>query len=232
MIFRRLYDADTSTCTYLLGDEASGQAVLIDPVREQAERDLGLLAELDLTLCHVLETHVHADHVTGAGVLRTRTGCRSVVSRHGGAPCADLQIDHGDRIGFGERWLEVRATPGHTDGCVTYVLDDHSMAFTGDALLVRGCGRTDFQQGSARSLWRSIHEQVFSLPDQCLLYPGHDYKGHSVTSVAEEKQHNPRLGGARTEEEFVAIMDGLGLAPPRRIAEAVPANQNCGAVVS
>jgi len=232
MIFRRLYDSDTSTCTYLVADEASRRAVLIDPVREQVERDLALLAELDLTLAYVLETHVHADHVTGAGVLRARTGCRSVVSRRGGAPCADLQVDDGDRIRLGERWLEVRATPGHTDGCVTYVLDDHSMAFTGDALLIRGCGRTDFQQGSAATLWRSIHEQIFTLPDACLLYPGHDYKGHCATSVAEEKRHNPRLGGARTEAEFVAIMDGLGLAPPKRIAEAVPANRNCGVMAS
>lgn len=228
MIFRQLYDADTSTYTYLLADEASREAVLIDSVREQAERDLQIIEELGLVLCYVLETHVHADHVTGAGVLRDRTGCRTVVSRHGGAPCADIQVDHGDRISFGRRYVEVRATPGHTNGCITYVLDDLSKAFTGDALLIRGCGRTDFQQGNARLLWRSVHEQIFSLGDECLLYPGHDYKGRSVTSVAEERRHNPRLGGTRTLEEFVAIMDGLGLAPPKRIAEAVPANQNCG----
>jgi len=229
MIFRQLFDADTSTYTYLLGDETSRSAVLIDTVREQAERDLQLLAELGLELRYILETHVHADHVTGAAVLRAQTGARTVVSRHGGAPCADVQVDQGDRISFGDRFLEVRATPGHTDGCLTYVLDDQTMAFTGDALLIRGCGRTDFQQGDPERLWRSIHEQVFTLPDGCALYPGHDYKGRTVTSVAEEKRHNPRLGGARTLEEFVTIMKGLGLPPPKRIAEAVPANQNCGA---
>jgi len=232
MIFRQLFDAETSTYTYLLADEASREAVLIDSVREQADRDLQILEDLGLQLRYTLETHVHADHVTGGGVLRARTGCRTVVSKNGGAPCADLQVDHGDRISFGDRWLEVRATPGHTDGCLTYVLDDRSRAFTGDALLIRGCGRTDFQQGDARELWRSVHEQVFSLPDACLLYPGHDYKGRTVTSVAEEKLHNPRLGGARTVDEFVAIMNGLGLAPPKRIAEAVPANQNCGVSTS
>jgi sulfur dioxygenase len=228
MIFRQLFDPESSTYTYLLGDETSREAVLIDAVREHVDRDLLLVGELGLDLRYTLETHVHADHVTGAGVLRARTGCRTVVSRRGGAPCADLQVEHGDRISFGGRWLEVRATPGHTDGCVTYVLDDHSIAFTGDALLIRGCGRTDFQQGDARRLYRSVHDQVFTLPDACLLYPGHDYQGRTATSVAEERAHNPRLGGARTVDEFVAIMDGLGLAPPRRIAEAVPANHNCG----
>lgn len=232
MIFRQLYDADTSTYTYLIADEASREAVLIDSVREHAARDLQLLEELDLKLRYVLETHVHADHVTGAALLRERTGCRSVVSRRGGAPCADVQVDHGDRVAFGQRYLEVRATPGHTNGCVTYVLDDLSMAFTGDALLIRGCGRTDFQQGDSPLLWRSIHEQIFTLPDECTLYPGHDYKGRTMTSVAEEKRHNPRLGGTRTVEEFVAIMDGLGLPPPKHIAEAVPANQNCGVSAS
>jgi sulfur dioxygenase len=228
MIFRQLFDAETSTYTYLLADEDSREAVLIDSVREQVERDLQILSELGLELRYSLETHVHADHVTGAATLRARTGCRTVVSRRGGAPCADVQVDDGDRLPFGARWLEVRATPGHTDGCVTYVLDDRSKAFTGDTLLIRGCGRTDFQQGDARLLWRSVHEKVFTLPDECLLYPGHDYKGRTVTSVGEEKRHNPRLGGARTVEEFVALMEGLGLPPPKRIAEAVPANQNCG----
>jgi sulfur dioxygenase len=228
MIFRQLFDADTSTYSYLLGDEASREALLIDPVREHVERDLELVTELGLRLVWVLETHVHADHVTGAGSLRERGGARAAVSRRGGAPCADRQLDHGDRIALGDRHLEVRATPGHTDSCVTYVLDDRTLAFTGDTLLIRGCGRTDFQEGDPRRLWRSVHEQIFTLPDHCRLYPAHDYRGHTVTTVAEEKRHNPRLGEARTEQEFVAIMRGLGLAPPTRIAEAVPANRNCG----
>jgi sulfur dioxygenase len=230
MIFRQLFDADSCTYTYLLADEATREALLIDPVREQVERDLEFIAELDLKLVWVLETHVHADHVTGAGVLRERSGARTALSWQGGAACADRQLRHGDRVAFGARQLEVRATPGHTDSCVSYVLDDRSLAFTGDSLLIRGCGRTDFQQGDPGRLWRSVHEQIFALPDDCLLYPAHDYRGRSVTTVAEEKRHNPRLGQGRTEQEFVAIMNALGLAPPKRIAEAVPANRNCGLV--
>lgn len=228
MIFRQLFDPETSTYTYLLADEQSHDAILIDTVREHFERDAQILEELGLKLRYTLETHVHADHVTGASKFSERFGSQRVVSRRGGAPCADLQVDQGDTISFGRHALEVRATPGHTDGCVTYVLEDQSMAFTGDAVLIRGCGRTDFQQGDARTLYRSIHDQVFTLPDDTRLYPGHDYKGRTVTTVCEERTHNPRLGGGRTEDEFVEIMDALGLPPPRRIDEAVPANLRCG----
>jgi glyoxylase-like metal-dependent hydrolase (beta-lactamase superfamily II) len=146
-IFRQLYDATSSTYTYLLADE--GQAVLIDPVFEQARRDAALLRELDLRLLYTLDTHVHADHITGAWLLQRRLGSRIALSAASGAQGADRQLQHGDRVSFGRRHLEVRATPGHTDGCVSYVLDDQQMAFTGDTLLIRGCGRTDFQQGSA-----------------------------------------------------------------------------------
>jgi sulfur dioxygenase len=180
-----------------------------------------------LKLTHVLDTHVHADHVTGSGEIRKRTGAKTVVSAHGGAPCADVLVDDGDAVTFGRHALEVRATPGHTDGCVTYVLDDRSMAFTGDALLVRGCGRTDFQQGDARKLYHSVTEKIFTLPDDALIYPGHDYKGRTATSVGEEKAFNPRLGG-KTEEQFVQVMSELKLAPPKKIAIAVPAIQRCG----
>jgi len=228
MLFRQLFDLESSTYTYLLADEDSREAVLIDPVIEQVERDLTVIRELGLRLTHVLDTHVHADHVTGAGTIRERTGAKAVLSERAGVGCADVYVKEGDRIRFGRYELEVRETPGHTNGCLTYVMSNHAMAFTGDALLVRGSGRTDFQQGDAHTLYHSVHEQIFTLPDACLLYPAHDYKGRTVTTVAEEKQHNPRLGGGKTEPEFVAIMAGLNLAYPKKIDVALPANLQCG----
>lgn len=228
MIFRQLFDRETCTYTYLLADPDTREAVLIDPVREQIERDVTLLEELGLTLRYTLETHIHADHVTSSGVLRQRLGSRSVVSSAGGANCADIQADHGQTIRVGKVELEVRHTPGHTSGCVSYVLADASKVFTGDTLFIRGCGRTDFQQGDARLLYASVHDQIFSLPETCAVYPGHDYKGRTVSSVEEEKAHNPRLGGGRTAEDFVRIMEGLTLANPARIDVAVPANLKCG----
>lgn len=228
LIFRQLLDPVSSTYTYLLGDRASGEAVLIDPVFEHVRRDLALLRELDLRLVDTLETHVHADHVTGAWLLKQHTGSRITLAQASGAQGADRLIVGGDRVYFGERWLEVRATPGHTDGCVSYVLDDRRMAFTGDCLLIRGCGRTDFQQGSPTRLFRSVHEELLTLPDDCLLYPAHDYRGLTVTSVAEERRYNPRFGGAAHEEDFVGYMNHLGLPHPKQMAVAVPANLRCG----
>jgi glyoxylase-like metal-dependent hydrolase (beta-lactamase superfamily II) len=235
MLFRQLYDAETSTYTYLLADEGSRQAVLIDPVAEQVERDLRLVAELGLELEYTLETHVHADHVTGASQIRERLGTRSVVAAEGGASCGDVHVHDGDRVRFGRHQLEVRTTPGHTAGCLSFVLDGTSpqpMAFTGDALLIRGCGRTDFQQGDPHALYRSVHDKLFSLPPHTLVYPGHDYKGLTVSTVGEELAHNPRLGGGKTEEEFVAIMKSLRLGLPKKIDVAVPANLNCGVVAT
>ncbi len=226
MLFRQLFDAKSSTYTYLLAD--AREAVVIDPVFEQFGRDAALLRELGLALLYTLETHVHADHVTAAWRFKQRLGSRIVLSATAGAEGADLAVGEGDRICFGQRWLEVRATPGHTSGCLTYVLDDRSVAFTGDALLVRAAGRTDFQQGDARTLYRSVHEKIFTLPDGCLLYPGHDYQGRTVTSVLEEKQHNPRLGGERSADDFVGFMSNLGLAHPKQIDVALPANLRCG----
>lgn len=231
MLFRQLFDTESSTYTYLLADERAREAVIIDPVLEQIDRDAAIIHELGLTLTHVLDTHVHADHVTGSGALRHRLGARTVVSERGGADCADLLVKEGDVIRFGSYGLEVRETPGHTDGCLTFVTLDRTMAFTGDALLVRGSGRTDFQQGDARTLYRSVHEKIFSLPDACLLYPGHDYKGRTATSVAEEKAHNPRLGGGKSVEDFARTMAELQLAKPKRIDVAVPANLRCGSMV-
>ncbi|MCC6534379.1 MAG: MBL fold metallo-hydrolase [Burkholderiales bacterium] len=228
MIFRQLFDQQSSTYTYLLADEQSRQAVLVDPVFEQARRDAALIDELGLKLAWTLETHVHADHVTGAWLLRERLGSRIALSAASGAEGADRLLQPGDQVEFGKRWLEVRATPGHTSGCVTYVVDDRRAALTGDALLIRGCGRTDFQQGSAETLYRSVHEQIFELPDACLLYPAHDYRGLTVTSVGEEKLYNPRLGGQILKDDFAGYMSHLGLPHPKQMDIAVPANLRCG----
>jgi glyoxylase-like metal-dependent hydrolase (beta-lactamase superfamily II) len=194
LIFRQLFDADSATYTYLLADAGTRQAVLIDPVYEQARRDTALLQELELSLVYTLETHVHADHVTGAWLLKKRNGSEIAISRASGAQGADRYLRQGDEVAFGSRFLEVRETPGHTNGCATFVLDDRSKAFTGDCLLIRGSGRTDFQEGDPVLMYRSVHDKIFSLPEDCLLYPGHDYRGLTATSVAEEKRFNPRLG--------------------------------------
>ncbi len=228
LVFRQLFDAPSSTYTYLLGDSDSGEAVFIDPVYENERRDLALLRELGLRPFATLDTHVHADHVTGAWLLKQRCGSQILLSEHSGAANADRLLHHGDRVAFGARHLEVRATPGHTSGCLSYVLDDHSMAFTGDSLLIRGCGRTDFQQGSPARLYRSVKEQILSLPSTCLLYPGHDYRGLTVTSVGEEQRFNPRLGGDTDEADFAGYMNNLGLPHPKLMDIAVPANLRCG----
>jgi len=228
LVFRQLFDPQSSTYTYLLGDRPAGEAVLIDPVFEQVRRDAALIGELGLRLVATLETHVHADHVTGAWLLKRRLGSRIMLAAAGGAEGADRYLLHDDVVAFGGRKLLVRATPGHTDGCVTYVLDDRSMAFTGDCLLIRGSGRTDFQQGDPAAMYRSVHDHIFSLPDECLLYPAHDYRGLTVTSVAEERRFNPRLGGEIAVGDFTGYMRNLRLAHPKLIDVAVPANLRCG----
>jgi len=228
LIFRQLFDLQSSTYSYLLGDSVTREAVLIDPVFEHALRDAALLHELGLRLVATVETHVHADHVTGAWLLHQRLGSAIALAEAGGAEGATRLLRQGDQVAFGGRHLQVRATPGHTNGCITLVLDDQSMAFTGDALLIRGCGRTDFQQGSPQALYRSVHQNILSLPGGCLLYPGHDYKGLTVTSVAEERAFNPRLGGEVDEGDFAGYMNNLGLPHPKQMAIAVPANLRCG----
>jgi glyoxylase-like metal-dependent hydrolase (beta-lactamase superfamily II)/rhodanese-related sulfurtransferase len=228
LIFRQLFDPQSSTYTYLLGCGKSREAVLIDPVFEQVRRDGALIDELGLKLLGTLETHVHADHVTGAWLLKQRTGSRIAVAAASGAQGADLYLKHGDKIAFGTRHVEIRATPGHTHGCLSFVLDDESCAFTGDCLLIRGCGRTDFQDGEPHDMYRSVHLQLFTLPDFCILYPAHDYRGLTSTSVAEEKRFNPRLGGALSENDFVGYMVNLNLPHPKKIDIAVPANLKCG----
>ena len=212
----------------MLADDTTRDAVIIDPVLDQLDRDLGLISDLGLTLRYALDTHVHADHVTASGALRDRLGARTVLSARAGVGCADDLVKDGDVIRFGRHGLEVRETPGHTAGCVTYVTLDRVMAFTGDALLIRGCGRTDFQQGSAAALYRSIHDKVFSLPASTLVYPAHDYRGRTVTTIGEELRCNPRLGGGASEAAFVTTMNDLKLAYPKHIDQAIPRNQHCG----
>jgi glyoxylase-like metal-dependent hydrolase (beta-lactamase superfamily II)/rhodanese-related sulfurtransferase len=228
MLFRQLFDPQSSTYTYLLADSATREALLIDPVFEQARRDAALIEELGLRLRWTLETHVHADHVTGAWLLKEKLRSRIAVSAASGAQGADKYIEPGETIAFGKRHLQARATPGHTGGCLTYVLDDASIAFTGDALLIRGCGRTDFQEGDPGKLFRSVRAQIFSLPDECTLFPGHDYRGLTATSVGEEKLYNPRLAEGILEQDFVGYMKHLGLAHPKQMEQAVPANLQCG----
>ena len=228
LVFRQLFDAPSSTYTYLLGDAGSGEAVLIDPVFENARRDAALLRELGLRLVATLDTHVHADHVTGAWLLKAQCGSQIMLAEAAAAANADRLLRHGDRVAFGRRHLDVRATPGHTSGCLSFVLDDQTMAFTGDSLLIRGCGRTDFQQGSPDRLYHSVREQILSLPATCLLYPAHDYRGLTVTSVAEELRYNPRLGGDVNVSDFAGYMNNLGLPHPKLMDIAVPANLRCG----
>ncbi len=228
LIFRQLFDPTSSTYTYLLGCSATREALLIDPVFEQVRRDAALITELGLTLAWTIETHVHADHITGAWLLKQKLGSSIALAAASGATGADRLLADGDRVEFGRRALEVRATPGHTSGCLTYVLDDESMAFTGDCLLIRGSGRTDFQQGDPRQLYRAVRSRIFSLPEGCLLYPAHDYRGLTVTSVAEEKRFNPRLGGEVGEGDYVGYMKNLDLPHPKKLDEAVPANLRCG----
>ncbi len=228
MIFRQLYDETSSTYTYLLGDENSGEALLIDPVFEQFQRDLALLRELGLTLKIVVDTHAHADHITAAWLLKQKTGCMIALSADAGAENVDLPLRDGQTFGVKGVQLEARATPGHTNGCMSFVLADKSRVFTGDALLIRGCGRSDFQQGNAARLYHSITERLFTLPDDCAVYPAHDYNGRTRSSIGEEKKYNARAGGDANEKDFVLYMNAMQLPHPKKIDEAVPNNLRSG----
>ncbi|ODM92748.1 Persulfide dioxygenase ETHE1, mitochondrial [Orchesella cincta] len=227
LIFRQLFDRESCTYSYILGDANTKEAILIDPVFGLAQRDRTLVEELGLNLRYVMNTHVHADHVTGTGLLKETLGTsvKSVISSASGAD-ANVKLNHGDNLSFGNFTLEVRGTPGHTNGCVCYVFHEGRMVFTGDTLLIRGCGRTDFQEGSAETLYNSVKTQIFELPEDYLVYPAHDYKGMTCSSVGEEKKFNPRL--TKDIDTFKAIMDNLGLPYPKMLDKAVPANKVCG----
>lgn len=226
MIFRQLFDADTYTYTYLIGCEFTHKAILIDTVASEVESYLSLLDELDLTLIYTLETHVHADHITGASLLREKLGSKSIVHRDGGAMCADLLVTDGVSLEVGEIEIKVLHTPGHTSGCVSYLIDDR--LFSGDSLFINGCGRTDFQQGSAETMYHSITEKLFTLPPDTLVYPGHDYHGLTVSTIKQEMALNERLGNGKTKAEFIEIMANLNLPYPKYLDQALPANQACG----
>ncbi len=228
MIFRQLFDASSSTYTYLLGDPRTHEAVLIDPVYEQHTRDAALVRELGLKLVMTLDTHCHADHVTGSWLMRRALGSRIGLSPAYGASNVDVPLAHGSEVRFGDHVIDVRATPGHTNGCLSFVAREHGLVFTGDALLVRGAGRTDFQSGDAHRLYHSIREQLFTLPDETMVYPAHDYEGRTASTIGEEKTFNPRIGGGAREEDFVGYMSNLGLPHPKQSAIAVPANMRSG----
>lgn len=224
--FRQLFDSVSSTYTYLLADLTTKEAIIIDPVLELAQRDSQLINELGLQLKYAMNTHMHADHITGTGYLKKLLpNVQSVISSKSGAK-ADKHINDGDVLQFGRHEIKATATPGHTNGCMSYINFEQGIAFTGDTLLIRGCGRTDFQEGDARTLYKSVHEKIFTLPDNFRLFPAHDYKGQLETTVAEEKKYNPRL--SKDIDTFVTIMENLNLPPPKFIDKAVPANRECG----
>ncbi|CAG2211330.1 ETHE1 [Mytilus edulis] len=221
-----LLDYKSFTYSYILGDPVTKEAIIIDPVIEMVERDARIIKDLGLELKYAVNTHVHADHVTGSGELKKKLPkCESMISNVSNAK-ADVKLSDGDKIDFGSFNLEVRSTPGHTNGCLTFVWHDKGMAFTGDAILVRGCGRTDFQEGNSETLYESVHKKIFSLPSNFRLFPAHDYTGQTVTTVAEEKTLNPRLTKSKTE--FKNIMENLNLPYPKQIDKALPANMVCG----
>ncbi|HHJ36604.1 MAG TPA: MBL fold metallo-hydrolase [Gammaproteobacteria bacterium] len=226
MRIEQLFDPTTSTYSYLLWDEETKQAALIDSVKEQVERDKKFIKQLGLALKYTLETHIHADHVTGSGLLRDEFNSSAAVHKNSESKCADLLLSDGDTLNLGNEIIDVIYTPGHTNTDISYRIE--GAVFTGDALLINGCGRTDFQSGDARALYHSITQKLFTLGDETIVYPGHDYSGFTSSTIAREKTFNPRLGNNRSEEEFVAIMDSLDLEPPARIDIAVPGNQQCG----
>ncbi|MBC7500706.1 MAG: MBL fold metallo-hydrolase [Herminiimonas sp.] len=226
MIFRQLVEPLSNTYTYVLGCEATGLAVLIDPVIATMDRDLRELQVLGLKLAYTVDTHIHADHITAALEMKNKVGSRIAAPAAEHLPCADANLEEGKPFQVGSIVLDPLHTPGHTAGHFSYVFSDR--VFTGDALLIEGCGRTDFQQGSADALYRSVKEKLFSLPDDTIVYPAHDYKGRYVSTIAQEKSRNPRLGQGKTLEEFRQIMSSLDLPYPKFIDYAVPGNKQCG----
>jgi sulfur dioxygenase len=226
MIFRQLFEPLSSTYTYLLGCQSTGLAILVDPVIASMERDLAAISQLGLTLAYSLDTHIHADHITAALELKSRVGSRIAAPGFDRLPCADLGVEEGKPLKVGTVELQPLHTPGHTAGHFSYLAEGR--LFSGDALLIEGCGRTDFQNGDADALYESVTQKLFTLPDETLVYPAHDYQDRCVSSIGQEKRRNPRLGMERTREQFRQIMNNLNLPYPQFIDYAVPGNLLCG----
>ncbi len=226
MKVRQLFDPESSTYSYLLWNEKDKEAALIDSVKEQVEKDTILINELGLKLKYLLETHIHADHITGAGDLRKHFDAKVLVHKNSDSKCADQLLNNGDVIHLGSENIKVLYTPGHTNTDISYVID--SAVFTGDTLLIRGSGRTDFQSGNAGDAYDSITQKLFILSDSTLVYPGHDYNGFTVSTIGEEKQYNPRIGNGKTRKEYIEIMENMDLPRPKMIEQAVPKNLQCG----
>lgn len=228
VIFHQLFEKESSSYTYLLADPLTREAILIDSVLETVDRDLKLIAELGLKLLYVLETHIHADHITGSSEIKKRNGALSIVSKKAGVCCADIELSDGNEVKFGRFTLRVLETPGHTNESLSFYCE--GMVFTGDSLMIRGTGRTDFQHGSSAELYESIYKKIFTLPDETRVFPAHDYNGMLSSTIKSEKQFNPRIGNNKSQEEFIQIMKDLKLADPKKIHEAVPANLACGQI--
>lgn len=228
MKIRQLFDHETWTYTYLVWDEVTKEAAIIDSVKEQFNRDVKYINDLGLSLIYALETHVHADHITASGLLREEFGAKTAIHIEGGVECADIQIQQGSEFTLGKQTIVALHTPGHTNADVSYAID--GALFTGDALLIRGCGRTDFQQGCANTLYHSINDVLFQFADDTIVYPGHDYSGFTTSTIGEEKALNPRLGNAKPKKDFTEIMDNMNLPQPKKIDIAVPGNIACGLV--
>ncbi|PTV59355.1 MBL fold metallo-hydrolase [Acinetobacter seifertii] len=228
MFFKQFFEQESSTYTYMLGCEETREAVLIDPVASDIEIYAKELEKHQFTLIYTLDTHVHADHITAANLLRERFHCKSVLHKNSDVSCGDILITDGCTLKLGKLSIEARYTPGHTNACTSYLVGN--MVFTGDALLIDGCGRTDFQQGNAGTLYDSIHNQLFNLPDETIVYPGHDYKGRLSSTIGNERLNNSRLGQNRSREDFIKLMNNLNLPYPKQIDKALPANQACGSI--
>jgi glyoxylase-like metal-dependent hydrolase (beta-lactamase superfamily II)/rhodanese-related sulfurtransferase len=225
MIFRQLFDSVSGTYSYLLASRAGGEALILDPVLEKADRYCQLLRELDLRLVKAVDTHLHADHVTGLGELRDRTQCITIMGEQSKADVVSMRVSDGDKVMIEGLSLDVMYTPGHTDDSYSYLMGDR--VFTGDTLLIRGTGRTDFQNGSSRAQYESIFNRLLKLPDETMVYPAHDYKGDTVSTIGEERRYNPRLQ-VRNVDEYIELMANLKLPNPKMMDVAVPANMHVG----